>query len=72
MADTASPASLRATIAALSRSRTPDDPDLVAARQAHKAARLQGYIERVVADWPPLSDEQRARLAVLLRGGGAA
>ena len=34
------------------------------------------YLDRVVADWPPLSDEQKTRLAELLTpvriGGGDA
>ena len=62
----------RARVASLSRSRTADDPDLVAARRNLKAARLAEYIERVVAEAPPLTIEQRNRLSVLLRGGVAA
>lgn len=31
-------------------------------------ARLEDYIQRIVADAPPLTDEQRSKLAVLLRG----
>ena len=58
----------RARLASLSRSRTPDDPDLIAARRNLRAARLEDYIRRTVAAAPPLSDEQRDRLAVLLRG----
>lgn len=57
----------RARIGALSRSRTADDPDLVNARRDLKAARLAAYIKKVVDDAPPLTDEQRDRLAVLLR-----
>ena len=34
------------------------------------AARLADYIEKVVAAAPPLSAEQRDRLALLLRPGG--
>ncbi len=61
----------RARVAALSRSRKPDDPDLVAARQTLKAERLSEYIRRTVATLPPLSPEQRERLALLLRDGAA-
>ncbi len=61
----------RARVAALSRSRNPDDPDLVAARQTLKAERLSEYIRRTVATLPPLSLEQRERLALLLRDGAA-
>ncbi|HEY8653909.1 MAG TPA: hypothetical protein VIL87_12610 [Dermatophilaceae bacterium] len=61
----------RARVASLSRSRTPDDPDLIAARENLKAERLKVYIAKVVAAAPPLSAEQRDRLALLLRGGDA-
>ncbi|MBO1751714.1 hypothetical protein J4G33_07860 [Actinotalea sp. BY-33] len=61
----------RARVASLSRSRTPDDPDLVGARRNLKAARLEEYIRRTVDAAPPLTPEQRDRLAVLLRGGAA-
>lgn len=66
----------RARVASLTRSRRSDDPDLIAARRNLRAARLEDYIARVVAEAPPLSDAQRDRLALLLRGsthdGGAA
>ena len=58
----------RAKVAALSRDRSPDDPDLVDARRDLRAARLEDYIRRTVEAAPPLSAEQRDRLAVLLRG----
>ena len=35
------------------------------------AAKIADYIERTVAAAPPLTAEQRDRLAALLRGGGA-
>lgn len=60
----------RARVASLSRSRPADDPDLVDARRNLRAERLAAYIEKVVAEAPPLTAEQRDRLAVLLRGGG--
>jgi hypothetical protein len=56
----------RARVAALSRDRKPDDPDLLAAKQDLRASRAEEYIKRVVADAPPLTQDQRARLAVLL------
>ena len=59
----------RARVASLSRSRKPDDPDLVKARRDLKAARLEDYIKKTVDAAPALSPEQRDRLAVLLRGG---
>lgn len=57
----------RARVASLSRSRQADDPDLVNARTNLKAARLEDYIRRVVAEAPPLTPAQRDRLATLLR-----
>lgn len=57
----------RARVASLTRSRTPDDPELVKARQSLKAAKLEDYIARTVATAPPLTDEQAQRLAALLR-----
>lgn len=62
----------RARVAALSRSRSANDPDLVAAKRELREARLAEYIQRTVAEAPPLTFDQRERLAVLLRGGDAA
>lgn len=61
----------RARIASLTRSRKPDDPELVAARRDFKTARLEDYIAQTVDSWPPLTAEQRDRLALLLKGGAA-
>ena len=62
----------RARLASLTRSRSADDPDLLAARRDLRAARLEEYISKTLAAAPPLSDAQRDRLALLLRGGAAA
>lgn len=63
----------RARVASLTRSREPDDPDLLAARDALAAARTelqvaraQDYVQRLVDAAPPLSADQRSRLAALL------
>lgn len=61
----------RARVASLTRSRTPDDPDLLNARRDLKAERLAKYIRECVDTAPPLSAEQRDRLATLLRGRAA-
>jgi hypothetical protein len=61
----------RAKVASLSRSRTPDDPDLVNARRNLRVARLEQSIRDAVAAAPPLTDEQRTQLAAILRGSGA-
>ena len=61
----------RARVAALSRDRASDDPLLIAARQNLRAARLEDHVARVVAEAPPLTTEQRERIASLLIGGDA-
>lgn len=63
----------RGTIAALSRSRTPDDPELVAAKRSLAVLNLEKYVERVVSEAPPLTSEQADHIAALLRptSGGA-
>lgn len=66
----------RGRVAALSRSRTTDDPELIAARRNLRAERLADHIRRVVDAAPPLTNEQRQRLAAMLspfaanNGGG--
>lgn len=57
----------RARIAALSRSRTSEDPDLVQARQNLKALRLEQYVRKAVNEAPSITDEQADRIAGLLR-----
>lgn len=57
----------RAKVAALSRSRTNLDPDLLDARRALAAASLGEHIRRVVDAAPPLTVAQREHLAALLR-----
>ena len=69
--DVATSTHYRAKIAALSRDRAQDDPELVDARRNYRAERLAEHIAKVVAEAPPLTAEQRDRLAVLLRGGAA-
>ena len=62
----------RARVASLSRTRTPDDPELLDARRNLRAERLAEHIARVVDEAPPLTPEQRDKLAVILRGGRVA
>lgn len=62
----------RARVASLSRSRSSDDPELLNAKRELHEQRLAAHIERTLALAPPLTAEQKARLAVLLSGGDAA
>ncbi|MFK4295019.1 hypothetical protein ABH924_000151 [Arthrobacter sp. GAS37] len=56
-----------ARVGALSRSRCEDDSELLAARRDLRAAKLAAYVSKVVAEAPPLTNEQIDRIAVLLR-----
>jgi hypothetical protein len=69
----------RARVAALSRDRAPDDPELLAARRDLAAAReaergeiaarrLAVYIERTVASAPPFTAAQIDQLSMIFRG----
>jgi hypothetical protein len=59
-------ASDKARLAGLIAHRDPADPDIKAARSNLRAAVAEDYITRLVAQAPPLTPEQRVRLAVLL------
>lgn len=52
------------------QARTPDDLELVGARRDLRAERFAAQIKAEVDGWPPLTSEQRARLAQLLAPGG--
>lgn len=68
MAMTAEARHLRGRIAGLSRDRSDTDPELVAARRDLTAIRLHEHIDNVLATAPPLTDEQRRKLAGLFGG----
>jgi hypothetical protein len=55
----------RARVGALSRSRSPNDPDLVGARRALAADRL---VQHVRTDADKLTDAQRQEAVALLAG----
>lgn len=57
----------RAKLANLSRTADRDDPRLADLRRDIRAGRLEEYVKSVLAEAPPLTDEQRTRLAELLR-----
>ncbi|WP_208862488.1 hypothetical protein [Mycolicibacterium conceptionense] len=56
----------RARVAALTRSRTPDDPALLDARAKMREEALVNAIERALAKAPPLTHEVRSRIVGLL------
>lgn len=42
-------------------------PEPVDPRRAAERARIKEYAERIVADWPPLTDEQLAKITAIMR-----
>ena len=56
----------RAREAALKRYRRPDDPEVIAAVAARRYAAAEQAIAREAEADPPLTAEQKARLAILL------
>lgn len=60
----------RARVAALKRHH-PDDQETVELARDFKAERLVEYVQRVVDSAPPLTQTQREKLVLLLRGGDA-
>ncbi|MFI7426091.1 hypothetical protein ACIBPB_03815 [Micromonospora sp. NPDC049836] len=59
-----------ATVAIIERWHGPEDPRLPDLRRDLRAAELEEHIRRLVDTAPPLTHEQRARLAALLTNGG--
>lgn len=65
------PTQARSRVANLTRSHA-DPATIVEARRDLAEANIAAAVERALADAPPLTDEQAARLARLLLGAGAA
>lgn len=62
----------RGRVASLTRSRTPDDPELVEARRNLKSERLALTISAAINNEPALTGSQLGELASkLLPGGGS-
>lgn len=59
----------RAKIAAKSRVLAPDNPELLAAKRDLAAEKLVEHVQRAVDAAPPLTEDQRTRIAALLRVG---
>lgn len=62
----------RGRAAALSRYRSDDDPEFIAACQQLKALSLEEHIQKTVSSWPELTNDQMARLSGLFRTAGGA
>lgn len=62
-------AKARSRVAVAARVGTPDE--VTTARRDFAAVKLEQYVQRVVAEAPPLTQEQADKIAVLLRGGAA-
>ena len=60
----------RASLAAIVRYNSTDDPRIPALRARITAERLEEHIEQALASKPPLTTAQRERLAVLIYPGG--
>lgn len=58
----------RASLAALTRHHGPESPEVIERRRAYKTDRLAEHVAAVIASAPPLTTEQRARIASLLGG----
>lgn len=58
--------------AAFGPAAEPNGVEAPSAPQRNRAEMLAEHVARVVAQAPPLTDEQRERIAALLRAGGAA
>ena len=59
--------SKRARIARLSKDLPKDHPELQRLRTELRTHRTAEYIEKILDAWPPLTDEQRTKLAELLK-----
>lgn len=56
----------RARAASLTRVLPANHPDLIDAKRNMRALHLEEYVTKVLAQAPPLNDEQRQRIAALL------
>lgn len=56
-----------AVVGGIERQCGPDDPRLPELRRDLRAAELEEHVRRIVDQAPPLTPEQRDRIAVLLR-----
>lgn len=62
----------RARVARLSQTRPANDPVIQEAKRDLRASRAEDYIRKLVEAAPPLTEEQKRKLSVLLNAGSAA
>lgn len=62
----------RARLAALIRDHPEDHDAIAVARRDLRAARAEAYVRELVDTFPPLTEAQRAKLALILHGGKGA
>lgn len=65
------PSRLRTMQAKSAAARRWQTPDRERIERDYAAERIAAYVEKIVADAPPLTNEQRDRLTAILRGGDA-
>lgn len=61
----------RSDLGVKTRKLGPNHPDTIEARRTFRAEQTAAYIEKVLAEAPPLTDQQKARLAELFRPSNA-
>lgn len=59
----------RGSYAALFRHYGPDHPKVVEARRKLADDALQATVEKLVADWPPFTEQQIENVVAMLRAG---
>jgi hypothetical protein len=69
MPDNNSMSSLHARVASLSRTRKPNDPELVKVREQLEYAKLERKITAALDGAPPLSRDQQKRICALVCDG---
>jgi hypothetical protein len=63
--------SLKGRFAVAHRDHAPDSPEVTNLRRELAAAKIAQYVEKIVSTAPPLTPDQRSRLAALLTSEAA-
>ena len=62
---------LKGRMAVAHRDHAPDSPEVLELRRDLAAEKIAQYVQAIVASAPPLTADQRTRLAALFTGGTA-